>query len=210
MELLQVFLALGSHTDRLSITPPTHLPCSSLCPWLLSFTCLLVAVAQMLPTSCQSERLLLRSCRSGRTSCIHLYILLLLQHDPQHHLSSLLVAAITCLVDASGELTSTLLLPSSLLNVPSCCCLLFYKVFSTRVSTRSSMMPFVLPTAQHTLVLLVRSWDEETQSHLSEKGPSLCSEDQHKGAGTGNPSWSPVTLSAGMQKARRKGLLWHI
>lgn len=141
--------------DRLSITPPKALspPTPALLLPVPTATFLYTSshcCSPDLPTSCQSQRLLLCSCRSGRTGCIHLYILLLLQHDPQHHLSSLLVAAVTCVVDASGELTPTLLLlPSCLLNVPSRCCSLLYKVFSTRVSTRSSTMPFVLPTAQH-------------------------------------------------------------
>ena len=165
-----------------------------------------------MPTSCQSQRLLLCNCRRGRTRSPCLYTLLgsiLLQYDPQHHLSSLLVATVTYVIDITGELTSTLLLPSCLVNVASCCCSLFYKVssdlLSTQVSTRSSTMIFVLCTAQHKSVLLVRSrgesWSEEMPSHLSEKHPGLRSEDQGEGAGAGNPSWFPDTLSLGCKRS---------
>jgi len=206
-----------AQTDWLSITSPKmpspqHLCCSSPCPQLLSFTHLVVAVHPLLPASCQSWRLLLRSCRRGRTGSTLLYILLgsgLLQYDPQHHPSSLLVATITCVIDLTGELTSTLLLPSCLVDVASCCCWLFYKVSSdllgASVSTRSSTMTFMLRTVQHKSVLLLRSrgesWSEEMQSHLSEKDPSLRSEDRGKGAGAGHPSWFPATLSLGCKRS---------
>lgn len=173
-----------TQTDWLSITSPKisspwHLHCSSPCPRLLSFTRPVIDVHQLLLASCQSQGLLLCSCWRSRTCSTRHNVLLgsvLLQCDPQHHLSSPLVTTITYVIGITGELTSTLLLLLLLVNTASCCCSLFYKVssdlLSTQLSTSSSMITFVLCTAQHKLVLLIRSrgemWSEETQSHLSE------------------------------------------
>lgn len=112
--------ALGSHTD--SPLPPLkhHARCSSPCPWLLSFTHLIIALHQLLPASCQSQRLLLCSCWQARSCSTCLSILLgsvLLQYDPQHHPSSLLVTTTTYVIDITGELTPTLLQPSCLVSM---------------------------------------------------------------------------------------------
>lgn len=202
-----------TQTDWLSITSPKisspwHLHCSFPCPQPLSFTRPAIAIHQLLPTSCQSPRLLLCSCWRSRTCSTRLYVLLgsvLLQYDPQHHFSSPLITTITYVIGITGELTSTLLL---LVNTVSCCCSLFYKVssdlLSTQVSTSSSMITFVLRTAQHKLVLLIRSrgesWSEETQSHLR-----IMSGFAHWGPTQRCRGWQPLlgpdTLSLGWKRS---------
>lgn len=194
-ELFQISLALGSHTDRLAVRYlPKHHPPDTCASPPHAHGHLPLHILSLPYTSCcqplAKARLLLCSWRRGRTCSTRHYILLgsvLLQHDPQHHLSSLFFTTVTYVTAIAGEQTSTVLLPSCLVNMASCCCSLLNKassdLLSTQVSTRSSAVTVMS-------VLLVgsraESWSEETQSYLP---------------GAGNPICFPDTLSLGCKRS---------